>query len=650
VSGITGPGGESPGPRTTSGEPGSGLTASGSTAVGATTGPGSRVAAADAWRLRFTAPEIGSVRWSPARPERLAVVSTEGGAVGAWAWDLATGARRRVSGDSAGTEEALVTPDGEAVAWWLDPLGDERGRWMVTPFADAGAGADATPEARPLLPGVADAWSAGLSMVPGAIAAGFSTDEDYVVVVSHRGGTPRVVYRDARPAGVGREWPQGEGGLSADARLLCIRHAERSDIAHPAVRVLDLATGAAVGEIMDPGRTIAPLAWSPTPGDERLVVVRETGDRQRPWLWDLASGELRELAVALPGDVAGAWWYPDGGALLLHHEIDATPSLHRMDLTTGALAEVVPPGGTIDDAGVRPDGAVWYRYDDGVTAPAWRLAGADGPLSIALALPAEAPPTGARWEHIAWRNGVGQSIDGWLLRPSGAGPHPTIVSAHGGPEWHVTDRWDPLQLAYLDHGFAVLAPNYRGSTGYGAAFREALRGDIGFPESEDLVTGLDHLVATGVADPTRAFIEGWSWGGYLAALNAGLTADRWRGVVAGIPVGDLVAAHYESAPALRAWDEAVIGGSPMDLPGLYHERNPMTYVDRVTAPVLLIAGARDSRCPIGQVMVYAHALRRRGRHVEVHLYPEGHHAPRVEERLRQVEVVLDFLARCLAGT
>ena len=607
-----------------------------------------------AWRRRFTAPEIGSVRWSAARPGRLALVSTEGGAIGAWAWDLATGARRRVSGGSAGTEEAFVTPDGSGVVWWLDALGDERGRWMVTRFdaSDAEAVRHSGADTQPLLSGVADAWAAGLSMVPGAVAAGYATDEDYIVVVSERGAAPRVVYRDARPAGVGREWPQGEGGLSADARLLCVRHAERSDIAHPAVRVVDLATGAEVGEILDPGRTIAPIAWSPIPGDERLVIIRETGDRQRPWLWDLGSGERRELAVALPGDVADAWWYPDGRALLLHHEIDATPSLHRLDLATGALAEVVPSGGTIDDAGVRPDGTVWYRYEDGATPPSWRVAAPTGadlptPQPIAIAVPGDPAPPGTRWQPVAYDNAGGQRIGAWLLRPPGTGPHPTIVSAHGGPEWHISDRWDPLQQAYLDHGFAVLAPNYRGSTGYGAAFRETLRGDIGFPESEDLVAGLDHLVARGIADPARAFIEGWSWGGYLATLNAGLTADRWRGVVAGIPVGDLVAAHYESAPALRAWDDAIMGGSPMELPELYHERNPMTYVDRVAAPVLLIAGERDSRCPIGQVMVYAHALRRRGRRVEVHLYPEGHHAPRVQERVRQAEVVVDFLRRCL---
>jgi len=150
-----------------------------------------------------------------------------------------------------------------------------------------------------------------------------------------------------------------------------------------------------------------------------------------------------------------------------------------------------------------------------------------------------------------------------------------------------------------------------------------------------------------VTDPDRVAIEGWSWGGYLATLNAGRHPDRWKAVIAGIPVGDYVAAHYECAPALRAWDLATLGGSPMDLPDLYAERNPMTYVADVRAPVLMIAGEHDSRCPLGQVMVYAHALRARGREVDVHLYPGGHHANEVDEQIAHVELMLDFLRRHL---
>ena len=623
--------------------------------------PHTPAGATSRWRERFTAPEIGSVAWSAVAPARLAVVSSEGGLRSAWAYDLADGSRHRVSREDAGAEEAIALPDGSGVAWWLDPSGDERGRWMVSPF-DGG-------DARPLFPGIPDAWAWGLSLVPGRAAAAFATDTDHVVVVADDDGDPRILSRHPHPVGVGREWPQGAGGLSADGRLLCVRDAGPTDIAHPVLRVVEVATGATLGEILDRGRVAEPIAWSPLAGDGRLVVTRETGDRRRPWLWDPAAGTLVELPLDLPGDVASAWWYPDAAALLLHHEVRGVPSLHRLDLATGARAPVVAPGGTIEDAGVRPDGEVWYRYEDGATPPAWRVArpaattapraattahpldvpAGPAPDPIRVGPPGAAAPPGRRWEPVDCRNPDGDQIRAWLLRPDGEAPHPTIVHAHGGPEWHLSDRWDPLAQAYADAGYAVIAPDYRGSTGYGAAFRERLVGDPGFPEVADLVACLDHAVAAGLADPDRVVLEGWSWGGYLATLGAGLHPDRWRAVVAGIPVGDLVAAHYESAPLLQAWDVAVFGGDPLDVPALYHERNPMTYADRVSAPVLLLAGEHDSRCPLGQVMTYAHALRRRGHPVEVHLYAEGHHALRDEERIVQAELILDFIARCLAG-
>jgi dipeptidyl aminopeptidase/acylaminoacyl peptidase len=89
----------------------------------------------------------------------------------------------------------------------------------------------------------------------------------------------------------------------------------------------------------------------------------------------------------------------------------------------------------------------------------------------------------------------------------------------------------------------------------------------------------------------------------------------------------------------------MFGGTPMELPEAYHERNPMTYVDRVQAPVLLIAGERDSRCPLGQVMTYAHALRVRGKTVEVHLYAGGHHANAMAEKIAHVRRVTAFFDR-----
>ncbi|MDH5224420.1 MAG: hypothetical protein OEW46_06595, partial [Actinomycetota bacterium] len=316
------------------------------------------------WRRRLTAPTVSSARWNPAVPHRLAIVSNESGASQAWSWDLVTGARSQASAGGVGAEEAHVTPDGSAVVWWLDPQGDERGRWMATPFEGG--------DPRPLFPGLGDMWASGLSLVRNSIAAGFADDEGYVVVVRTGKGPVNEVYRHTSPAGAGQDWPQGPGGLSADASLIAIWHSESSDIENPAVRVLDAVTGATIGEVADPGMAVVAAGWSPIPGDDRLVVLREIGGRTRPWMWSPRDGEPVRIESDLPGALTLASWFPEGEALLVHRDHDATHSLVRLDLEDGTDTTIVEPGGTIDGSGVRPDGRVWFRHQDGVHPPAWR--------------------------------------------------------------------------------------------------------------------------------------------------------------------------------------------------------------------------------------------------------------------------------------
>jgi dipeptidyl aminopeptidase/acylaminoacyl peptidase len=590
------------------------------------------------WTQRFRHPTIEQVTWAPRAPDRLAAVTTEDGGTQAWAWDLGTGERRRASEGGVGAEEVHILPDGSAVVWWYDELGDERGRWMATPF-------EGGPPA-PLLPDVPDGWTMGISLVERGNGVGIATDDDYRIFVSLGGEPAREVYRSELPAGVGREWPQGGGGLSPDAALVCIRHAEHGDIERQALRVLDARTGTPLGEQVDPGMRMEAVAWAPGDG-HRLAFTQERTGIERPAIWDLDAGRRVDVEVRdREGPVIPIGWVPDERILAHHDPGGGTNRLLAVDPASGTADELVVVEGTIHDAAYRPDGTLWIRSDSSVDPPAVR--DADG--GRLLELPASATPPGTRTRWISWTNPSGDTIHGFLTAPAGAGPHPTIASIHGGPGWHHTDLWDPAVQAFVDEGFAVLQVNYRGSTGRGRAFREALQGNIGFPETEDVVAGIDHVVAEGVADPGALFLEGWSWGGYLTTLIAGLHPDRWRGACAGIPVGDYVAAHYECAPALRAWDLATLGGSPMDLPELYRERNPMTYVDRVRAPMLLIAGEHDSRCPLGQVMVYAHALRARDREVDVHLYPSGHHAMEVEERIAHTGMTIGFFRRQMSGS
>jgi dipeptidyl aminopeptidase/acylaminoacyl peptidase len=588
------------------------------------------------WVLRFRRPTIEGFSWAQLAPDRAAAVTTEDGSWQAWAWDLASGRRRRVSEGGVGAEEAHILPDGTGIVWWLDETGSEHGRWIVSPF-------DGDGEARPLIPGIPDGWMMGLSIVDGSLAVGIATDEDYRIYVASGAGPARPLYRHEQPAGVGSEWPQGRGGLSRDGSLLCIHHSEHGDIDHQALRVIDASIGGTVDEQVDPGMHLAAVAWSPTA--DRLLFTQERDGIERPGVWEPRSAGRTDLRLdGVDGPVIAIGWTPDGGRVVgLHDPGGGVQRLIAIDPSSGETEELVAVEGTIYEADFRPDGALWFRSDSSVAPPAVSDAGG----RIVAEVPAEPIAPATRSRPVSWTNPAGDTIHGFLTAPDGAGPFPTIASIHGGPGWHHTDLWDPAVQAFVDEGFAVLQINYRGSTGRGKAWREVLLGNIGFPESEDIVAGVDHVIRDGVADPSALFLEGWSWGGYLTTLLSGLHPDRWRAACAGIPVGDYVAAHYECAPALRAWDIATLGGSPMDLPELYRERNPMTYVDRVRAPMLMIAGEHDSRCPLGQVMVYAHALRTRRREVEVHLYPGGHHATAIDEKILHARLTIDFFRRHL---
>jgi len=550
--------------------------------------------------------------------------SNESGAWQVYAWDRATGLRRQVTDDPIGVPGGAVTPDGSAVVWFCDVTGDEVGHWLVAPFEGG--------DPRPLVPGVADAWTSGLCLGDGLVVAGTATDEGYSVFVVEGHEPGRLVHFHTEMVDV--------AGLSRDTGLLAIGHAERGDTIHPAVRVLDARTGQTVADQWDgPGLGLGVAGWSPVAGDQRLALVHEREGRSRPAIWDVTTGARLDYPVDLPGDVGIEDWWPDGSALLLLQEHEGRSQLHRLALDGGGLEEIPHPVGTVSAAGVRPDGEVWFRFASGAEPPVVRTAAG----AVVCAPPGARPPPGRPYRSWRFDNPVGDRVHGFVATPPGDGPHPVVMLVHGGPTWAYSDTFQPDVQAFVDHGVAVAMVNYRGSTGYGTAFRDALIGNPGFPEVEDVVAGLDALVAEGVVDPARAAVSGGSWGGYITLLALGRHPERWAVAAAAVPVADYVTAFADEAPPLQAFDRDLFGGGPDEVGDLYVERSPITYVDRVRAPVLVLAGDNDSRCPIQQVLNYVDALRGRGGTVDLYRFDAGHGSMVIDERVRQMRAELDFI-------
>jgi dipeptidyl aminopeptidase/acylaminoacyl peptidase len=588
------------------------------------------------WEARFRAPILSFPAWSPDAPDRLALASTESGSYQLYAWDRATGRRRQVTHDPVGVLGGRPTRDGTGIAWFHDATGAESGGWVVAPF-------DTDDVPLPLITGVPEGWNEGLSIGRRRIVAAVSTADRFAIWASEDGGEARCLHAHPEMLGLGAD---DDGALSADESMLVFEHAEDGDVHHTALRAIDASSGATIADLRWEGVAIYSHGFSPVAGDPRVAIAHERSGQRRPALWDVRTGEVRDLPTDLVGDLEVAAWWPDGSALLLLQMIEGRHALHRHDIAAGTTTRLASEPGSITAAAVRPDGAVWYRCHNGEHPAQLLEVGRDGAL-----LEPDGPraPAGRPFESWHFANPHGQPVHGFVVRPAGDGPYPVIVRVHGGPHMLDMDRWVPDILAHVEAGFLVAMVNYRGSDGYGQAWRDALIGNVGFLELEDVLAGVDDLVDRGLADPARVVLAGWSWGGYVTLLGAGRHPDRWISLVAGVPVADYVAAFEDEAPSLQALDRALFGGDPTTEPDLYVERSPITYVDAVEAPLLILAGENDSRCPIRQIWNYVGRMRERGMEPQVYTYATGHASFDTAEKLRQAAIVLDFLARTVPG-
>ncbi len=573
------------------------------------------------WRRRFTAPRTTLPQWADDAPDRLLYGSNATGKWELYAWDLASAQHRQVTDRREGTLEGLIAPNGESIWWFDDTDGDEFGRWVVEGFAGDSPQVIGEEFGR--------AYNTGLNIGRNLAIVGRSTDEGSSIYVVSEGAEPRRIY-DHRE----ESWL---GGLSADEGLVCFHHAEHGDSRHAALRAVDL-DGNVVGELSDgPGLGLKSMGFSLVSGDDRVLVLHERHDLKRPLIWWPRSGEMREIALDLPGDIEASW-YPDGTAILITHEHAGRSSMFRYDLDAGELLLLPTQPGVIAEASARPDGIVWFLWSDSAS-PA-KVLSTDG--SVVLTPSTDVAPGGVRYADL-W---IGD-IHALVAEPPTPRPHPTIFSIHGGPEAHDRDSFSPMIQAWVDHGLAVVLVNYRGSTGYGRAWRDALTGNPGLTELEDIAAVWDRVVADGIADPERVVLSGASWGGYLTLLGLGMQPERWTLGVAGVPVADYVAAFEDEMDPLKAYDRALFGASPEENPELYRVRSPITYIDEVRVPVMILAGENDPRCPIRQIDNYLARLTDLAKPHEVLRYDAGHGSLRTDERIRQMEAELSFVARNL---
>ena len=258
------------------------------------------------------------------------------------------------------------------------------------------------------------------------------------------------------------------------------------------------------------------------------------------------------------------------------------------------------------------------------------------------------PPLGTT-EVIRWKSEDGMEIEGLLTYPVGyeRGKRvPLALVIHGGPMGVFTETFIGARglypiAAFAAKGYAVLRPNPRGSSGYGFKFRTANMNDWGGGDYEDIMSGVDHVIEMGVVDPNRMAVMGWSYGGFMTSWVIGQT-DRFKAACVGAAVTNLWS--FTGTSDILDFLPGYFNGEPWENFEGYRKHSPMSYVQNVKTPALVLHGERDLRVPISQGYEFYNALKRRGVETEMVVYPRTPHGP------REPKFLLDVAKRHLAWT
>jgi len=377
------------------------------------------------------------------------------------------------------------------------------------------------------------------------------------------------------------------------------------------------------------------------PGDTRLLAWSNRTGAARPLVWDVASGDRRDLDVGgLEGEIYPEGWSPDAKRVLLRQVHAARERLYVYDLEADTLTAIPHPGGTWSHAQFTGDGRIVAGWQDSQHPAQIVALDPDGTVHPLLA--AEDAPPSQPLRSVTFKGANGDDIQGWLAVPEGQGPFPTILETHGGPQMVTTEMYSPRQQVWVDNGFAMLSINYHGSTTFGKDFEESIIGCVGELEVEDMAAARDWLVENGIADPGIILLTGWSYGGYLTLHALGVHPDLWAGGMAGVPVADWPACHQDSAETLKGYDVGLFGGRLDEVRERYEHASPMRVVGNVRAPLLIIQGRNDTRCPARQVEMYEAKMRELGKPLEVHWFDAGHGSLVVEQVIGHYQTMLEF--------
>jgi dipeptidyl aminopeptidase/acylaminoacyl peptidase len=435
--------------------------------------------------------------------------------------------------------------------------------------------------------------------------------------------------------------------LSRDGRKLAFTRTR--NYLHAGVSVLDLQTGKeGIVVPIDLGSTNTTMGWA---RDNKKVYVTSN-----------ANSKGVDAVALLSSDGSGFEWLTLGTWDSYFCDSSQTEDCyvyvrneagsHRAFLRTlnGDEIEILLPDGVVNMARFSPDGKQVGLLHASADAPseilvydisAHKLKQITNSFVVGLNRENFVPP-----QLVVYPSFDLTQIASFLYLPANIerdDSHPAIVVPHGGPTWQHVNDWFPSIQYFVSLGFVVIAPNYRGSTGYGRDFMEANRGDCGGGDLRDCVAAVEFLKKTGYVDSHRIAFMGASYGGYLTLMALAKFPDLWCAGVALAPFANWFTAYENEDPVLQASDEWLMG-KPENDSELWRDRSPVFFADRIRAPLCMLGGENDKNCPVEEIQQMAEAVRHSGGLADVKIYKnEGHELARREDEIDAQRRIAEFL-------
>ncbi|HMJ26881.1 MAG TPA: S9 family peptidase, partial [Pyrinomonadaceae bacterium] len=393
--------------------------------------------------------------------------------------------------------------------------------------------------------------------------------------------------------------------------------------------------------------------WSP---DGKWIAYTGSPDNgggvSNSFLYLIAAngGTPKQLTPKFDLSVGTPVWSRDGKAIYFSTNVLEAIEVYRFDLASGEVKQVTHAGGFTGITEISRDGKTMVGTTSSAQQPTEIYATrGDTSQNITSHNAWLKDYSLAETEIVKWKSKDGTEVEGLLTKPVGyiAGKKvPFLLNPHGGPTGASLNNFNGTAQVLAANGFAVLQPNFRGSTGKGLSFAQANKNTWGKGDYEDCMTGVDAMIARGVADPDRLGAFGWSYGGYMTFWILTQT-DRFKAVSPGAGLSNIYS-MYSQNDIQRYLRWFYSDKAPWDAQELYWDRSPMKYIRNVKTPTMIMHGQVDTRVPIAQAQEFYMALKEMNVPVEFVVYPrENHGFTEPRHQMDRVRRYVKFFAKYL---